>query len=436
MKDYSTPAEGILKREADGTIASQEVTEVELVNLAAVATSGSYNDLTDKPTIPTADKPTFYVSIEESQGGTLTVNKTPEEIYTAYSDGYVVYAIYKNQSLEFLLSLKLALPHITEFSGIYGVTESAVGFITVSNAGSGWTKQLSSVPISDKVVPTTRTINTKPLSSDITLTASDVGAASKDVERPYLVTFTKGTGDNYTADKTLKEIYDAVQAGDYVYGYVNTNGYWAYIPLGSCFTTGTDTISYFIYFEGPLASGNGSMVERNKLIRYISLTALNNSDATSRQYKFVSYNAVSSNTTINNKDLNGDITLNATDVNAVGLTGDQTIAGRKTFTEEATFDLGFTASGSTFTGGCIFTGQQSFNNGIVVGGQTYYRENSYISGKIHYDEDSTVDFTNATVSGLKGLLPTVTTSNNGQFLRVVNGAWAAATVENANGVSF
>lgn len=88
MKDYSTPAEGILKREADGTIASQEVTEVELVDLAVVATSGSYNDLNDKPTIPdvsslqpkitvngflkgngsggiTADKPAFYVSIEE-----------------------------------------------------------------------------------------------------------------------------------------------------------------------------------------------------------------------------------------------------------------------------------------------------------------------------------------------------------------------------------
>lgn len=30
----------------------------------------------------------------------------------------------------------------------------------------------------------------------------------------------------------------------------------------------------------------------------------------------------------------------------------------------------------------------------------------------------------------------VTASDNGKFLRVVNGAWAAATVENANGVSF
>ena len=34
------------------------------------------------------------------------------------------------------------------------------------------------------------------------------------------------------------------------------------------------------------------------------------------------------------------------------------------------------------------------------------------------------------------VLPTVTTTNNGQFLRVVNGAWAVATVDNANGVSF
>jgi hypothetical protein len=37
-----------------------------------------------------------------------------------------------------------------------------------------------------------------------------------------------------------------------------------------------------------------------------------------------------------------------------------------------------------------------------------------------------------------GALPsiTVSASDNGKFLRVVNGVWAAATVENANGVSF
>lgn len=33
-------------------------------------------------------------------------------------------------------------------------------------------------------------------------------------------------------------------------------------------------------------------------------------------------------------------------------------------------------------------------------------------------------------------LPTVTASDNGKFLRVVNGAWAAASISDANGVSF
>lgn len=33
-------------------------------------------------------------------------------------------------------------------------------------------------------------------------------------------------------------------------------------------------------------------------------------------------------------------------------------------------------------------------------------------------------------------LPAVTTSDNGKFLRVVNGAWAADTVPSAGGVAF
>lgn len=38
-------------------------------------------------------------------------------------------------------------------------------------------------------------------------------------------------------------------------------------------------------------------------------------------------------------------------------------------------------------------------------------------------------------SALSAVLPTVTSSDNGKFLRVVSGEWAAATVANANGVS-
>ena len=35
-----------------------------------------------------------------------------------------------------------------------------------------------------------------------------------------------------------------------------------------------------------------------------------------------------------------------------------------------------------------------------------------------------------------GEVPSVTASDNGKFLRVVNGAWAAVAIDNANGVSF
>lgn len=33
-------------------------------------------------------------------------------------------------------------------------------------------------------------------------------------------------------------------------------------------------------------------------------------------------------------------------------------------------------------------------------------------------------------------LPSVSTSDNGKFLRVINGAWTAAAIDNANGGSF
>ena len=51
------------------------------------------------------------------------------------------------------------------------------------------------------------------------------------------------------------------------------------------------------------------------------------------------------------------------------------------------------------------------------------------------------DSTVTSVNGQTGAVtihevPTVTTSDNGKFLRVVNGAWAVAEVDNASGVSF
>ena len=51
------------------------------------------------------------------------------------------------------------------------------------------------------------------------------------------------------------------------------------------------------------------------------------------------------------------------------------------------------------------------------------------------------DSTVTSINGQTGAVtvrevPSVTTSDNGKFLRVVNGAWAVAEVDNASGVSF
>lgn len=51
------------------------------------------------------------------------------------------------------------------------------------------------------------------------------------------------------------------------------------------------------------------------------------------------------------------------------------------------------------------------------------------------------DSTVTSINGQTGAVtvrevPSVTTSDNGKFLRVVNGVWAVAEVDNASGVSF
>ena len=57
-------------------------------------------------------------------------------------------------------------------------------------------------------VPTTRTINTKPLSSNITLTASDVGALSSSTVVPDSITYDSNTKKIYlkSGNTTMAEI--------------------------------------------------------------------------------------------------------------------------------------------------------------------------------------------------------------------------------------
>ena len=64
-----------------------------------------------------------------------------------------------------------------------------------------------------------------------------------------------------------------------------------------------------------------------------------------------------------------------------------------------------------------------------------------VRNEAQYSEQNPPPYPVTSVNGKTGdvtvhEVPSVTTSDNGKFLRVVNGAWAVAEVDNASGVSF
>lgn len=376
MKDYSTPAEGILKREADGTIASQEVTEVELVDLATVATSGSYNDLTDKPTMPTDTLGKNIVGTSATASSNGAVSGT-DGVYLNHIEG----------------TNTVKSTHKIVGSGATTVKSDANGNITINTPATDISK----------------------LQPKITANGFLYGDGSGNItaDKPvFTVNMTPTSeGDlDYTADKTVAEIVAAYEAGYTVQAVCQVPGFPVSmtLPLAAFDKTTFD----FVFIAFSVASFMGVSTHLGNLTKGWTIVH----DSPSENWRVVEIGIVPDSRTINTKPLSANVTLNASDVNAVGLTGDQTIAGSKIFTGEVTFEENATTS---FYGGLSTQGEKTTNFNTPV------------------SFNGTVEFTpNATISGLKGLTPTVTTSNNGQFLRVVNGAWAATTVENANGVSF
>lgn len=61
-------------------------------------------------------------------------------------------------------------------------------------------------------------------------------------------------------------------------------------------------------------------------------------------------------------------------------------------------------------------------------------QNHIANTDIHITADERTKWNAATEDRKE--LPSVSTSDNGKFLRVVNGVWTASSINNANGVSF
>ena len=128
---YNSTSKKIQKTKAGATS--------DVVTLSTVATSGSYTDLSDKPTIPEAVQKT---STTPKMNGTAAIGSE-----TKYAAGDHVHPTDTSR--------------VPTTRKVNGHALSADVTVTASDVGA---------------VPTTRTVNSKELSDDISLTASDVGA--------------------------------------------------------------------------------------------------------------------------------------------------------------------------------------------------------------------------------------------------------------------
>ena len=175
-------------------------------NLAAVATSGKYGDLADTPTIPTV--PTA-VSAFTNDAGYLTEHQSLDAYaksadlgaYVKNTDGVVTNSLSVDITMPFYDNETNIVAKVTpkgvELSAYWtAVGEKGSGYWVYSPLTLLWTDFLTAesdptVPDWAKAaskptytasevgaVPTTRTVNSKALSADITLGAADVGAYS------------------------------------------------------------------------------------------------------------------------------------------------------------------------------------------------------------------------------------------------------------------
>ena len=162
-----TPGDGI---DITNNVISVDGETVIELTLATVATSGSYNDLSNKPTIPS--------EVTESTVSGWGFTKNTGTVTSVNS----VSPVNGN--------VTLSIPTITD---TYSATSSnGMSGKAVASAISG---KADSSALSD-YVPITRTVNGKALSSNISLTASDVGALADSTVIPTVndatLTITQG----------------------------------------------------------------------------------------------------------------------------------------------------------------------------------------------------------------------------------------------------
>lgn len=175
------------------------------------------------------DKPVMYVNITMTSGTAGTSDKTSSEINDAVEKGYAVYANLED-AVVIPLASKGQIVSVFPIStnndsraGITMLTVDALGSVSAVETELAVLDSDGKIPYAQlpdmDYVPTSRTVNGKALSQDISLAASDVGArpdtwtpSAADVGALPTQTGTQGQYLGFTADNTVGAV-DAPESG-------------------------------------------------------------------------------------------------------------------------------------------------------------------------------------------------------------------------------
>ena len=135
-------------------------------------------------------KSAFYVLVEQEENNSLTVDKTPEEVYAAYVAGYAVYAIVNSYTnYPTILPLTIRLKISGEVLLVFTALTGPKSFMAVDYNGSAWSLETGTLANSDDI-PTIPEYLPNPNALNIKIgdtTTSYDGSAAKTVEIPERV---------------------------------------------------------------------------------------------------------------------------------------------------------------------------------------------------------------------------------------------------------
>ena len=129
-------------------------------------------------------KSTFYVTMTKGADGSVTADKTLEEIYTAYESGYAVYA--KTTTVpQVMVPLTLATHsgnnYVVAFNGVTNFGETIE--VVIANDGSGWELLSQYIALKDDIPTSLKNPNVLNIKIGNETTTYD-GSAAKTVEIP------------------------------------------------------------------------------------------------------------------------------------------------------------------------------------------------------------------------------------------------------------